>query len=190
MLRGTIRSDSTGGPRMGMSAISDRWPGRQSRAPLLRTGAIVKRLRILAVSSGGGHWVQLLRLQPAFDGHRVTYVTVHPAYREDVPGERFRAINDGTRWSKAKLALMAIRLLWIVLVERPNVVISTGAAPGFFALRLGKLMGARTIWVDSIANVEQLSMSGQLVRPHADLWLTQWPHLAGPAGPHYLGGIL
>jgi hypothetical protein len=40
-----------------------------------------------------------------------------------------------------------------------------------------KLAGARTVWIDSIANSEKLSLSGRLVRKHVDLCLTQWPHL-------------
>src|SRR4051794_36744025 len=51
---------------------------------------------VLAISSGGGHWVQLLRLRPAMVGCRVTFVTVNGAYRADVPGERFRTIPDAT----------------------------------------------------------------------------------------------
>ena len=43
---------------------------------------------------------------------------------------------------------------------RPDVVITTGAAPGYFAVRIGKLLGARVVWVDSIANAEELSLSG------------------------------
>jgi hypothetical protein len=42
------------------------------------------RKKILAVSSGGGHWVQLLRLAPAFKGHDVVYVTVNRNYRGQV----------------------------------------------------------------------------------------------------------
>ena len=64
------------------------------------------------------------------------------------------------------------------------------AAPGYFAIRFGKWLGCRTIWIDSIANVEQLSMAGQLVKPYADLWLTQWSHLAGAEGPHFMGAVL
>jgi len=146
--------------------------------------------RVLAISSGGGHWVQLLRLRPAFDDQDVAYVTVHRDYASDVHGHRFFVINDATRWNKAGLVLMAIRLLVIFLRFRPEVAISTGAACGYFALRFAKLMGARTIWVDSIANVEQLSMTGQLVRPYADLWLTQWPELAGLNGPDFQGAVL
>jgi hypothetical protein len=44
--------------------------------------------------------------------------------------------------------------------------------------------------VDSIANAEQLSVSGQKVKPFADLWLTQWPHLEGKDGPYYRGAVI
>lgn len=146
--------------------------------------------RILAVSSGGGHWVQLLRLAPAFEGHRVTYVTVNAAYQADVPGQRFLSIPDATRWDRLRLFWLALRLLWILVMERPDIVISTGAAPGYFALRLGRVFGARTIWLDSIANVDVMSLSGLKVRKYADLWLTQWPHLALSGGPEYKGAVL
>lgn len=145
---------------------------------------------MLAIASGGGHWVQLLRLRPAWEGCRVTYVSVRPGYADDVPGERFRTINDATRWDKLGLVQMAIRLAWIMLRVRPHAVVSTGAAPGYFAIRLGRLLGARTIWIDSIANVEEMSMTGQLVRRHATLWLTQWPHLASADGPAHEGSVL
>ncbi len=150
----------------------------------------VKGLRILAIASGGGHWVQLLRLRPALAGHRVTFVTVRESYRRDVEGAPFRVVNDATRWDKVGLATMALRLLWVMVRVRPQVVLSTGAAPGYFAIRLGKMLGARTVWVDSIANVEAMSMTGTLVRKHADLWLTQWPHLAEENGPSYAGAVL
>lgn len=146
--------------------------------------------RILAVASGGGHWVQLRRLCPAFEGHRVSHVTVSRAYRKDVKDERLYVVQDATRWNKFRLLMMALQLACILVRERPDVVVSTGAAPGYFALRFGKLLGARTVWVDSIANVEQLSMTGCLVRKYADLWLTQWPHLAKPGGPEFCGAVL
>ena len=74
-----------------------------------------RRPRLLAVASGGGHWVQLLRLRPAFEDARVTYVTVRRSYASDVPGEDLRVVPDATRWNKFKLLLMAAKILWIVL---------------------------------------------------------------------------
>ncbi|MES2260816.1 MAG: UDP-N-acetylglucosamine--LPS N-acetylglucosamine transferase [Pseudomonadota bacterium] len=146
--------------------------------------------KILAVASGGGHWVQLLRLRPAFEGLDVAYVTVQASYAAQVPGRRFYAVCDATRWSRWDLIKMMAQVSWIVLRERPDVVVTTGAAPGVVALRMGKWLGAKTIWLDSIANVEQMSMSGQRVRGFADLWLTQWPHLAADSGPSCKGSVL
>jgi UDP-N-acetylglucosamine:LPS N-acetylglucosamine transferase len=148
------------------------------------------RKKVLAVASGGGHWVQLLRLLPAMDDCQVKFVTVNPAYRPQVAAYDFYNVNDATRWNKIGLIRMLLKLLIILLKERPDVVISTGAAPGYFAIRLGKLLGARTIWLDSIANVTSLSLSGQKIGPTADLWLTQWKHLATPDGPQFAGQVI
>jgi UDP-N-acetylglucosamine:LPS N-acetylglucosamine transferase len=146
--------------------------------------------RILAVASGGGHWVQLLRLRPAFEGHDVVFVTVNPTYRTDVPGERFHVVADATRWNPVRLVWMALQVLWLLVRYRPRVVISSGAAPGYMGLRLGKMLGARTVWMDSIANVERVSLSGEKIARHADLMLTQWPHLARDGGPRYEGAVI
>ncbi len=154
----------------------------------MRNGRTTK---VLAISSGGGHWIQLLRLRPAFDDCDVVYATVSKSYRADLePGARFHAIPDASMWNKGRLLLCALRVAWIVLRERPDVVVSTGAAPGYFGIRLGALLGARTVWVDSVANAEQLSLSGRGAGKHVDYWLTQWPHLATPRGPFYFGSVL
>lgn len=146
--------------------------------------------RILAISSGGGHWVQLLRLRPAFEGCEVTYATVQPSYSVQVPGERFYSFTDATRWSRWDLLKMILEVSWIVICTRPCVVVTTGAAPGVVALRVGKFLGAKTVWLDSIANVEQMSMSGMRVRGFADLWLSQWPDVAVAEGASFKGAVL
>ena len=145
--------------------------------------------RILAVASSGGHWVQLRRLRPAFAGHDVAYVTTARAHRPEVGTARFYAVRDGNRSNKLTLLMSALQIAWVLLRERPDIVISTGAAPGYLAIRWGKLVGARTVWIDSVANVEELSLSGRLASARVDLCLTQWPHLA--AGPvYYKGSVL
>lgn len=146
--------------------------------------------KVLAVASGGGHWIQLLRMKAAFEDHEVVFVTTLESYRSQVEGHQFYTVRDANRWNRLGLVRMAIRVAGILLRERPDVVISTGAAVGYFAVRLGRLFGVRTIWVDSIANVEELSLSGDKVGAHVDLWLTQWPHLARPEGPHFAGAVL
>ena len=102
------------------------------------------RKRVLAVASGGGHWVQLRRIQAAFEGHDAVYATVHADYKADVPADaRFYRLRDATRWDRAGLFVLLLQIVRIVIRERPDVVISTGAAPGYFALRIGKMSGAK-----------------------------------------------
>lgn len=143
------------------------------------------------MASGGGHWIQLQRLRPAFEGCDVTFVSVYADYAEDVPGERFYAVRDITRMSIGNLFVLVPQLLRILIKERPKVVVTTGSFPGLICLALAKtLFGARTMWIDSIANCERLSSSGKRARFFADQWLTQWPELAGEDGPAYWGAVL
>lgn len=141
------------------------------------------------MASGGGHWIQLLRVLPAFEGAQQVFASVHPEQAADVPGRRLHVVTDANQWERLRLLRLACEMIWIVLRERPDVVISTGAAPGLFAVVFGRLLGARTIWLDSLANAEQLSLSGRLVRRFATLWLTQWPQVARPEGPEYAGSV-
>src|SRR5450755_1075079 len=119
--------------------------------------------RVLAVASTGGHWIHLKRLRPAFSGTDVHYVTTNWQHADEVDGVLY-AVEDANNQTRLRLLVMFLRILWLVVRVRPNVVISTGAAPGVAAIMLGKLFGARTVWVDSIANAEEMSMSGRLVR--------------------------
>lgn len=148
-----------------------------------------RNIRVLAAASTGGHWIQLKRLRPAFSGADMHYLTTNPQHAVEVGG-RLYAVEDANNQTRLRLLIMFIRVLWLVLRVRPDIVVSTGAAPGAAAIMLGKLVGARTIWVDSIANAEEVSMSGRWVRHWTDLWLTQWPELARPDGPHFAERVL
>jgi len=147
-------------------------------------------MKVLAIASGGGHWVQLLRLRPAFAGCDITYATVRPGYKQDISDGEFIVVRDCNRSHRLRVLWSAFGVLLVLIKLRPDVVVTTGAAIGYFAVRLGRLVGARTIWVDSVANVEELSMSGQMAGRYAHLWLTQWPHLERPGGPKFLGSVL
>ena len=61
------------------------------------------RPKLLAVSSGGGHWIQLMRIKHAFEDCSVTFVTVHDSYRNQVAEHNFYVVNDANRWDKIGL---------------------------------------------------------------------------------------
>jgi UDP-N-acetylglucosamine:LPS N-acetylglucosamine transferase len=147
--------------------------------------------KIMVIASAGGHWVQMRRIMPAFEGLEVFCVSGDPSLADDVSGETHYVVRDATRRDRLALVILFFQLLRILARERPGVVITTGAAPGLIALMLAKpLLGAKTIWIDSIANVERLSSSGAQARRVADVWLTQWEHLARPDGPEHWGAVL
>ena len=51
---------------------------------------------VLAVSSGGGHWVQMQRLAPAFSGAEVHYATTDKSASEQVGSARLHVFPDAT----------------------------------------------------------------------------------------------
>lgn len=162
-------------------------------------------IRILAVASGGGHWVQLQRLKSAFVGYPVVYATVGPCDPGVVAPAEVRLLPDANARTPVRMLWLLVRVAWLVLQVRPDVVVTTGAACGYWAIRFGRLIGARTIFLDSIANAEQLSFSARLAVRYADVTLTQWSELAadtssepsesmrpaGPTcGPRYWGAVV
>ncbi len=157
------------------------------------------RPKLMVVASAGGHWVQLIRMRKAWDGLQVIYMSTDAgladivatmARNEGNPTPKFTSVTDANLSEKMRLLRQLFEIFFTVLRYRPEVIITTGAAPGYFALRFGKLFGARTIWIDSMANAEELSKSGKEVGKYADLWLTQWEHLARPEGPDFMGAVL
>ena len=146
--------------------------------------------RLLAVASSGGHWVQLRRMAPAFEEFDVVWLTTNASHAREVAPEHLFSVRDASRWNKLHLFVQALQVLWVVVRVRPDYVVSTGAAVGWFALRFAKALGARTVWVDSIANADELSLAGKKASTCADLWLTQWPHLERGDRPAYRGSVL
>ena len=145
---------------------------------------------VLAVSSGGGHWVQMQRLAPAFSGADVHFATTDATAIERVRASNLHVYPEANKDTPLRLIYCVLRLSWIVFWLRPDVVVSTGAAGGFLAIRLARLIGARTMFIDSIANARQLSISARLSLGVADRVLSQWPGVAASTGVEYRGTVI
>jgi UDP-N-acetylglucosamine:LPS N-acetylglucosamine transferase len=148
--------------------------------------------KVLAIASAGGHWVQMqLLAQAAFADYEVAFASTYADQAQAVDGRRFYKITDVTRRNALRMVRTSLELIRILFKERPDVVVTTGALPGLLGLALAKtLTRARTVWIDSIANCEEMSSSGKQARRFADRWLTQWPQLATPDGPEYWGALI
>jgi UDP-N-acetylglucosamine:LPS N-acetylglucosamine transferase len=138
-----------------------------------------KKLRICLAASAGGHTSQLLKLTSSWNGYETLYVTTTDVVRDKL--KRFGqvyVVGECNRQHPIDVVKVFFRCIRIIFKEKPDVVISTGAAAGCMLCFLGKMLGARVVWVDSITNVERISLSGRIIRTFADLFLVQWPELA------------
>jgi len=149
-----------------------------------------RRSRILLIASGGGHWTQLLLMLPPLDGYDVKFVTTVSGLPEQSGVWPARIVPDCSSTDKLRIPGCALALAREILSFRPDVIITTGALPGLIGIALGRLAGARTVWVDSVANAEEMSSSGRHARHFATLWMSQWEHVARESGADYAGSIL
>jgi len=134
--------------------------------------------KICVAASAGGHLSQVLRLADAYRRHPHFFVTTSAMARGQLgDGVQVYVVHEANRSNPFKLLGVVRDVLRIVATERPDVVISTGAAPGCLCCLIGKLFGARVIWIDSLANVERMSLSGRIVARVANLLLVQWEDL-------------
>lgn len=149
-----------------------------------------RQKRILAIASAGGHWQQLMLLRPAFEPHDVHFATTLEGLGESYEARPCHLVPDCNRNEKAAIVRSTVAVVTLVVRLRPDVVVSTGALPGVIALAAARLVRARTVWVDSVANAEEMSMSGRLARRFAHLWLSQWETVAEREGADYAGSVL
>lgn len=137
-----------------------------------------KKIRICLAASAGGHMTQLLKLTECWNGYETFCVTTTEVLRNKLSKYgRVYIVGECNRQHPVRVFAVLVRCIRIVFRERPDVVISTGAAAGCLLCMLCKMLGAKIVWLDSITNVERISLSGRMVRYIADLFLVQWPEL-------------
>jgi len=165
---------------------------RSSATPrdLVESAAVPNLPRLLVGASGGGHWIELLRLRPAFAGFDVAYVSTFDSYAEVVSGQRYYTVPDASRFRLKTFAPVFVRALRILWKERPAAILTTGSAPMLPFIVLGRLFAAKTIWIDSIANAEHISTSGRIAKRFAHCCLAQWPDVAVDEGIEFWGNII
>lgn len=108
-----------------------------------------------------------------------------------LPGVTGHVIGECDRNQPGKALATLVRSIALAWREKPDVVITTGSLPlAIFSLAC-RLFGARIVWIDSISQIERISLSGKLVRPFADRFFVQWPDLAKQyPGAEYAGELV
>jgi UDP-N-acetylglucosamine:LPS N-acetylglucosamine transferase len=137
---------------------------------------------LLIICSSGGHLLQMLEMREAWAPFERLWVTFDKSdarslLRDERVIHAFGPTNRSVRNLLRNLRLAA-RLL---RQERPSAILTTGAGVAVPFAWIGRLMGIRTIYVESVTRIDELSLSARLIAPVATQVFAQWPELAEPS---------
>lgn len=148
--------------------------------------------RVLLVSSAGGHLAQLCRLHGWYGRHDVRWSTF------DLPDARGRLDDADVVWAHhptTRNLANLLRNLRLAVGEirshRPDVVVSSGAGIAVPFFWIGKLFGAKTVYVEVVDRFDTRTLTARLVSPVTDLFVVQdEQQLALFPGSHLIGRLL
>jgi UDP-N-acetylglucosamine:LPS N-acetylglucosamine transferase len=129
---------------------------------------------VFCVGSAGGHLAQLLTLAPWLDRQRTTWVTFDlPDAHSSLEGHDVVFAHAPTTRNLKNL-LRNLVLAWrIVRSQRPDLIVSTGAAVALPFFLVGRLHGARTSYIEVVDRIDSRTLTGRLCRPFTNLFLVQ-----------------
>jgi beta-1,4-N-acetylglucosaminyltransferase len=151
---------------------------------------------VLLVCSTGGHLLQLVALREVWDETRRLWVTFDKSdARSLLRSERvvfaFGPTNRTFGVTAVANTLRNLVLAWRVIGRtRPSVILTTGAGVAVPFAWVGRLRGARIVYVESLTRIEGPSLSCKLIAPVAARTYGQWPEFAGAVrGARYAGNV-
>ena len=132
-----------------------------------------RKPRLCLVSSSGGHWEQLQKLQPLIDryeGFLVTEKTQFPA-----KARYFMLQTDlKDKLMIPKMLINSARALGIWIKERPDFVITTGTMVAYPFYLLAVLFHKKFVFIETFGRADMPTVAGKKMEKHADLFIVQW----------------
>ena len=147
----------------------------------------VRKPRIGLVSSVGGHLTELLCLRSSYEEYEHFYISNDVTQFAPPDGVRVHTIAHAER--DLRVVSNVAEVLRIFRVERPTVMLTTGAGPGLSAAVAARILGVRVVFVETVAAVERPSLTGILMEPLANAYFVQWPELAQGKPERWQGNI-
>ncbi|RJE49077.1 MULTISPECIES: PssD/Cps14F family polysaccharide biosynthesis glycosyltransferase [unclassified Dehalobacter] len=133
----------------------------------------VKRPKLCLVSSSGGHWEQLKRLQPLLDKYDGFYVSEKTIFECDAKYLMYQTdLKD--KFMIPKMIANSLMVLFIWIKEKPDFVITTGtivAYPFYFLSRVSK---KKFVFIETFARAKMPTQAGLKMHKHTDLFIVQW----------------
>lgn len=135
-------------------------------------------MKICIASSTGGHLVQARLLEPVYGRYEHFFFTFKGGVAEEMKKtERVRDIPNIVRRNPLSWIVGAVLSARVAIAERPDVVLTTGAGIVVFFCIFAKMLGAKLIFIESMARVERPTLTARMLYPFCDLFFVQWPGL-------------
>lgn len=134
-----------------------------------------KEIKVCLVGSSGGHLTHLYMLKPFWENKKRFWVTFDKEdARSLLNGEKVYPCYYPTNRNIKNLIRNTV-VAWKVLhKEKPDLIISSGAAVSVPFFYLGKLFGSKLIYIEVFDRIDKLTLSGRLVYPIVDKFIVQW----------------
>jgi UDP-N-acetylglucosamine:LPS N-acetylglucosamine transferase len=134
-------------------------------------------MKIVVVSSVGGHLTEVMQLAPLLQGHHVSLVVNDAAELPEFPFAAVYRIAHAER--DARVLLNFAEAARILLEETPDAVVTAGAGPAVpFSIVARFLFGCRIVYLESAAAIHRPTLTGRLMYRIAHDFFYQWPPLA------------
>lgn len=141
----------------------------------MKKGRKLQDLKICLVGSSGGHLSHLYMLKPLWEDKDRFWVTfdkldANSLLKEERKYYCYHPTNRNIK-NLIKNTFLAIKIL---KKEKPDLIISSGAAVAVPFFYLGKLRGAKTIYIEVFDRIDKSTLTGKLVYPVTDKFIVQW----------------
>ncbi|ELB08125.1 hypothetical protein OII_04223 [Enterococcus faecium EnGen0029] len=135
-------------------------------------------MKICLVGSSGGHLTHLYLLKNFWEKEERFWVTFDKEdSRSMLKDERFFSCYYPTNRNIINLIRNSFLAIRILLKEKPDLIISSGAAVAVPFFYLGKLIGAKTIYIEVFDRIDAPTLTGKLVYPVTDKFIVQWDEM-------------
>ena len=137
-----------------------------------------KDIKVCLVGSSGGHLDHLYLLKPFWENKDHFWATFDKEdTRTMLAGEKVYPVYFPSNRSIKALIINTVRAVKILRKERPDLIISSGAAPAVPFFYIGRLMGIKTIYIEAYDRINKASLSGKLCYRVSDVFIVQWEQM-------------
>ncbi|VQP03675.1 putative glycosyl transferase enhancer [Streptococcus pneumoniae] len=135
-------------------------------------------MKVCLVGSSGGHLTHLYLLKPFWKDRERFWVTFDKEdARSILENEIFYPCYYPTNRNLKNLIKNTILAFKILRKERPDIIVSSGAAVAVPFCYLGKIFGAKTVYIEVFDRIDAPTMTGKLVYPVTDRFIVQWEEM-------------